>query len=313
MAVGVGASGFVGISKETVSGTYVAPTKYLVLTNETLQYQQNTKWRRPLRGVASVTGALAGNAHIEGEISVEVTEDTLPYMLDSARGALVKTGTTPNFIYTFTPNAAALPNVTMSITVVRNGVAFGYVGCVVSQMAFSIDDGTLMCTFSILGRDEATQSVPTPTYVVTSPFGDGSYILEIPTATQVFDCDSFTFTVNDNAEAQYRIKNTRGAQFIKYGERETTMSVERDFQDRTDYDAFKALTAQAILLKIGRGATPDVIAISMPAAIKDTYEISGLTGQADLIRASVAYQGVYDATTSRDYQIVVKTAEDMTP
>jgi hypothetical protein len=48
----------------------------------------------------------------------------------------------------------------------------------------------------------------------------------------------------------------------------------------------------------------------MPAAIKDTYEV-GLSGQGDLIRASVAYNGVLDSTGNA-YTITVKTQQDIT-
>jgi hypothetical protein len=313
MTVGVGASGFLGIAKEVVSGTYIAPTKYMVLTDESMKYEQATKWRRPLRGIADIAGGLAGNSHVSGSLSCEITEDTLPYILLGCRGAVVKTGTTPNILYTFTPNASALPANTLSITVVRNGMAFGYTGCVISSQTYSIEDGTLMGAFDIIGRDEATQTLPTPTHVVTSPFGDGSYMVEIPTATQVFDADSFSFKIDDAAEPQFRLKSTRGAQFVKYGERDVEITTERDFESRSEYDAYKALTALGITLKAGKLAVPDVITFSAPATIKDSYEISGLTGQADLIRAAITYKGTYDATTSRAYQIICKTSEDFIP
>jgi hypothetical protein len=284
---------------------------YLVLTDESLQHQQATRWRRPLRGIADVAGALAGNTHIEGDISCEVTEDTLPHLLRAARGALVKTLTGP-FLYTFTPNAVAVPAKTLSITVVRNGVAFGYVGCVISSQEYTIDDGVLMATFSIVGSDEADEALPTPTHVLTAPYGAGQYNLQIPTATQVFDTDTFTLSIDDSAEPQFRIKDSRGAQFVKFGERTVELSVERDFEARTDYDAYKALTAQGVLLKAIKTATVEEIDFLVPAAIKDSYEISGLTGQADLIRASISYQGVYNAATSKSYEIKMWTDEDIT-
>jgi hypothetical protein len=310
MAPGIGAGGFVGIALETTPGTYLAPTKYVPIQNESLQYQQETVWRRPIRQSADIVGAVNGDAHVEGDISMEAFEDVVAIMLYAARTTPVKTGST-NFSYVYTGNANAIPTRTLSITVVRNGVVFAYTGCVVGKFTFTIDNGLLMFNTSILGRDEATQSAPTPTWLAAQvPYGAGSYDLEIPTATQIFDADTFEFGVDDNAVAQFRLKNTgRGAQFINYGERAITLSIERDFQDRTDYDAFKALTAQSVTLNASKGAN-NSIGLVIPSSIKDTYEL-GLSGQGDLIRASIAYNGVLDSTGNA-YTITVKCQENIT-
>jgi tail tube protein len=142
------------------------------------------------------------------------------------------------------------------------------------------------------------------------PFGHGQYSIQIPTASQVFDCDGFEFTVEDNAEVQFRLKNTPGSQFSSFGERSVQLSTERDFQNRTEYDAFKALTSDAITILASKGAN-NSIQIDVPVAIKDTYEV-GLSGQGELLRAAVAWQGVTDGA-GKDYQLIVKTQENFTP
>jgi hypothetical protein len=309
MAVGIGAGGFMGIALETTAGTYVAPTKYFPFESESLAHTQETNFRRPIRKSASIIGAVDGNVRVEGDISMEAFEDVIPYFLYASRVGIVKTGSSPNFTYTATPTAAAVPVKTLSITIVRNGVSFGYVGCVVGSFTFTIEDGTLKFNPTIIGRDEADQAVPTPVFSTTVPFGAGKYNIQIPTASQVFDADGFDFSVDDSAEAQYRLKDTgRGAQFISFGERTVTLTMERDFETRTEYDAYKALTAQSVTLLATKGAN-NSISIVMPAAIKDEYTL-GLSGQGDLIRASITYNGVIDGS-GNDYTIVTKTQEDI--
>lgn len=311
MTVGIGAGGAMGVAFEVTQGTYIAPTKFIPIDNESLQYQQDTVWRRPIRYTAEILGAVAGNAHVEGDITMDCTEDVLLYFLRGARTSCVKTGTTPNFTYTFIPTAAAVPAKTLSISVDRNGMVHGYTGCIVSSFTISIEDGALKLNASIVGNNEAAQGALTGvTWPTVAPFGMGLYTLEIPTTTAVFDTDSFSFQVEDNAEPQYRLKNTGiGAQFVAFGERSTTMSVERDFEARTEYDAFKTLTSKSITLKATRTAN-NVVQIDMPASIVNTYEV-GLSGQGDLLRASVAYNGVVDGT-GKSYQLIVKTQEDIT-
>jgi len=298
------------VNTATRQGVYVLPSKFIPIDSESLQYQQATVWRRPIRKTAEILGGIAGNANVAGDLVLDATEDVVLYFLIAARTACVKTGTSPNFTYTFTPTALATPVKTLSIAVERNGMAFGYVGCIVSSISFRIEDGALKLTASIVGNDEAAQSALTGiVWPTVQPFGMGQYSIEIPTGTPVLDTDSFEFGVEDNAEPQFRLKNTgQGAQFVAFGERSTTLSVERDFEARTEYDAFKTLTSKSVSMKAIRGVN-NSIQIDTPAAIVDTYEL-GLSGQGDLIRGAVKYNGVVDGT-GKSYQIIVKTQEDI--
>lgn len=309
---GTGAQGFIGVALEATSGTYLAPTKFIPIESESLQFIQDTIWRRPIRQSADVIGAVDGNARVEGDISMEAFEDVVALFLRCARTAVTKTGTTPNFTYVYTGSAAAVPNKTLSITVVRNGIVFGYTGCVIGSFSFTVEDGLLKFNPTILGRDEAVQSLPTPTWttgIQSNPYGAGKYGLEIPTGSPITDADGFDFSVDDSAEAQYRLKSTgRGAQFISFGERTVSLSLERDFENRTDFDAFKALTASSVSLKMSKGAN-NSIDLVIPASIKETYEV-GLSGQGDLTRGSIAYQGTLDSL-GKAYEITVKTQEDL--
>lgn len=312
-AFGVGGGGFVGIALEAVAGTYVAPTKFFPILTESLQHMQETIWRRPIRQNVDILGAVPGNVHIEGDIEMEVLTDAAVYFHRISRADIQKTGTAAPWSYVVTPNAAACAGKTASITVVRNGVVFGYTGCVVAGFTYTVEDGLLKATYNIIGLDEAVQALPVPTFAGQErPFGAGEYTVEIPTASQVFDTDTFEWTVNDNGEPQYRMKNTgRGAQFIQFGEREVTLSVERDFGTRADYDAYKALTAQSITIDADSALPNEKFTLLLDAAIKDTYEV-GLSGQGDLIRASISYMCVYNAGTSRSYRLTLLADEDIT-
>lgn len=315
MAAGIGAAGILGLAKESVAGTYVTPAKFIPIRSESLAFAQETIFTRPIRGVADIVHAVPGNATVEGDIEFEVTHDNLPWFLYAMRGVVVESGLAPPYVYTMTPSAAgqkpASAGETLSITVVRNEEVFGYVNCVVGKLEITVDDGILVATVSILASDESSESDPTATWPTDPPYGAGQYVIEIPTATQVYDVDGFTFSVDDSAEHAYRLRDDgRGAMFTKFGERSSEITVERDFENRTDYDAFKALTAQAVHF---RAEDPDeagnYVDIVMDAAIKDTYEI-GLDGQGDLVRASITYQGIYDDTNSRAFVLECGSADE---
>lgn len=313
MVAGLAGCGFVGIALETVSGTYTAPTKYIYIRSENLMHQQETVWRRPIGQTVDVTAAIPGNAHVEGDIEFEATPDSCVFFHHIMRGAVNKTGAGPyTYVYTGVCGATGANTAsakTASITVVRNGIVFAYTGCLVSQVQYSVDNGTLIATYSIIGNDEAVQSAPTPTWPTTVPFGAGDIALQVPTATPIFDTEGFELTINDNAEPQYRMRSTgRGAQFVKFGERDVTMSVDRDFDTRTDYDAYKALTAQSITWAAVKGT--ETMTFLMGAAVKNTYEVS-LSGQGDLVRASIEYQAIR-AASGNAYQMTIVTAENIT-
>jgi hypothetical protein len=287
--------------------TYAAPTFFFPFLSESLGHKQDTQWRRPIRSNVDNLGGVPGNVNTEGDIELEGLVEPLIYFHRASRATLVKTGSGP-YVYTFTPNPAATASVTLSITIVRNGVAFGYTGVVVSGFKYSIDSGQLKATMTLRGSDELDQTVPVPTYSGQAQvFGAGDYNIQIPTATQVFDMDTFEWTVEDNAEPQFRLRSggLRGAQFMKFGERSVTLSTERDFQTRADYDAYKALTAQSITLQCDK-TSGEQVKIDMPVAVKETYEL-GLSGQGDLIRGRVQYQAVFDQATSKAYGLVFKS------
>lgn len=312
MAVDIQATGYMGLAFETTAGSYVAPTKFFPIRSESLQFAQDTHWRRPIRAVNDINGAVPGDAHCEGDIEMELLEDVLPYFLYASRNTVVKVGAAAPYTYTTTPFHGALPTTgrTLSLTVVRAGVVFGYTGCVVGSMSFGVDGPIGTMTFTVHGRDEAVAGVPTATFPTTLPFGSGNWNIQIPTATQIFDMDTFEFSIEDNASSEPRLKSTRGAAFVRFGERNIGLSVERDFDGRADYDAFKALTAQSILVRADKGVA-NRIDLKMPVAIKDTYDMGGLSSQGDLVRASIAYQGVYDAASSKSYEIIVITSESI--
>lgn len=310
MAVGVGAGMIVGIAVEATPGTYVAPTHFLLLKSESLKFMRSTIKRRPLRNIADVNGILNSYFSIGGDVAMEVTEDILPMVLRASRMTIVKAGG-PTFTYTATPNALALPAKTLSITVVRAGVCFGYTGCVISSQKYTLEDGLLIGTFGIVGRNEGVQGVPTPTYVNTLPFAPGNYDIQIPTATSVFDADTFDISIEDNAEPQNRLRlNSLAAEFAKFGERNIEVNIERDFDGRVDYDAFKNLTAQTVTILATKGATASVKFL-LPAAFKDDFEFSGGGSQADLIRYTAKYIGTYDAATSKACEILITTVADV--
>jgi hypothetical protein len=314
MAVGIGAAGILGVARETTNGTYRSPDKYVPFLSEDIKVVQSNIYRRPIRGIADPVGAVAGFTHVEGSITMEFTDDTFVYFMYSIRGDITKAGAVSPYTYTLTPNAEGYKTgskKTMSLTLVRNGVTFGYVGCCVTGFEFTVQDGILVVTLNMMGLQEATQSTPTASWPTIVPIGPGEHVVKIPSSTPVTDIDNFTFSVDDGGEPTFRlVSGQRYPSYIMYGEREVSASLERDFESRTEYDGFKAATASSLQILCTADAG-GYIQIDMYSTIKDSYEV-GLSGQGDMVRASIEYKGVYNVSASASYEIVVSTTANLT-
>jgi len=312
MGVTIGAEGYIGIALETTPSEYEAPTKFFPIRNESLTWSQNTNQRRVIRGTADVIGAVPGNGNVEGDIDMELLSDVLPYFLMCARGTLIQDDgpEAGSFQYNFVPAHNAVAPNTMSITIVRGEEAFGYVGCVVASQNYSVDNDMAVVTFTVLGTSEESVAAPAaPIYTDDVPYGAGMWKIQIPTDTQIYDADSFSFEVDDNGEVQNRLKDELGAQFISFGERNTSLSLDRDFENRDEYNDFKLLTEKSVSVEVEESTT-NRCKFTIPVAFIDDYAVN-LSGVGDLVRSSNTYIAVHDDDTGGAYEIELVTDEDL--
>jgi hypothetical protein len=277
---------------------------------------EDAYYRRNIRAVAEISGVVPGYTHVEGDLEMEVTSDTLPYFLYAARTTPAKAGGPAPFTYTFVPANVAKATTatgptnrkTLSLTIVRGSNPFGYVGNSVGQIVFTVDGGVLIATMSVIGSDEAAQSNPSPTWPTSLPFGPGKVTLEIPDGTPRADMDTFTLTINDNLIAANRLNGQRKSAYQNWGEREITMGVEADFDTLTDYTNFKNKTSQTVEVLSTNNVTDDEVSVKLRAAIINSYAVN-LSSLGDVNRVAFDYQGILDPTGS--YQVVIKTTEDV--
>lgn len=329
MPAGLGGGGKVGIAFETTMGTYVAPTVFVPVLNEGLRYTEEKYKSEQIRQQTIHSDVKSGYYHVEGDIELEVDPNNIVHWLYASRHTITKTGAGP-FTYKFTPSSAGSASTgagatvakTLSITIVRNNVVFGYTGCVVGGFEFMIEDGVLKCTLNVLGLAEAVQSAPSPTWVAPILYGADAHRVYLAAAavTPTFGAvdvnfNGFTFRANYNAEAQNRIRSDRSASYISFGITEAEIESELDFLDRTDYDNFVTNVQRAIKLEsLNGGATlaaaTDGVRLQGNRVSYDTYDI-GLEGMGDLIMAG--FTGSMIGISGGDaYQIEVKSAVSIT-
>jgi hypothetical protein len=309
----IGGSGSVYVGLESAYGTPNDPAAggvgvWVPVLNESLQYvEPNRYYSEQIRQQAVHFDAKQSYYHVEGDIKIEVDAHFMPYFLYASRHTVVKSGAGP-YTYTVTPSAkgSTYPGGTargLSIGIIRNAVGFLYVGCVVNQWVFTLEDGILTCTMSILGLKEQSfvAGSATPTWIAPSLFGADAHGVYVDTSglTPAFASldatfNGYTQTINHNGEPQNRITRDRAATYIKYGISEISYDTELDFVSRAEYDNFVAATFRAIKfesIKPGGtggtyGAATEAFRITNYKTVYNTYEVD-LGGMGDLIMARV--------------------------
>lgn len=310
MPAGLGGSGYLAVIHEVTMGTYLPPTTagtiFVPILSESLAYTEDKYYSEQIRQQVMDSEQKPSYYHVEGDIVMEVDTAFLPYFLYMSRFNITKTGAASPWTYKYTPSTAGSATTatgpttrkTGSMTVVRNGIGFGYAGCVVGGWEFTIEDGVLRVTMSVLGLSEVTPAgLGTPVWTAAKLLGADAHTISVdaagvaPTfATPAVNFNGYTSNINHNAEAQNRIRSDRSASYISYGKTEATLDTELDFESKVEYDNYKASTKSAYRMRsIGDGAayaaSTDAITIDFNRASYDSYEL-GLGGIAELIMAS---------------------------
>lgn len=329
MPAGLGGGGKVGIAFETTMGTYVAPSIFVPILSESLAYTEEKYYSEQIRQQTIVSDVKSGYYHVEGDIEMEADPTNLPYWLYASRHAIAKVAGPPA-VYTFTPSSAGSASTatgattpkTLSITIVRNNVVFGYTGCTVGSFEFTIEDAVLRVTMNVLGIAEAVQTAPSPTWVAPDLLGADSHRVYLaaaavaPTFSAVdVNFNGFTFRANYNAEAQNRINAQRSASYVSFGITEAEIESELDFLTRTDYDNFVGNVQRAIKLESTNGgatfaAATSGVRLQGNRVSYDTYDIP-LEGMGDLIMAGFTGRMV-GITGGSAYEIAVKSPANIT-
>jgi hypothetical protein len=335
MPAGLGGGGWLNIVFETAMGTYLPPTTagslWVPIISESLHYVEDKYYSEQIRQSTIESDVQSSYYHIEGDVVLEVDMNYMPYFGYASRHSITKTGAGAPFTYDFVPSQAGAASTaasganarTLSMTVARNGVGFGYGGCIVNTWEFTIDNGILRASLGILGMNEQQPGgLGTPAWIAPSLFGAASHSVYVAAsaAAPAFgaastDFNGFTANLGYNAAAQNRIIANRAAAYISFGKTEATYTTELDFINRTEYDNFKAATQRAVRLESLVGgasyaAATQAFQLTFNRSAYDTYEL-GLGGIGDLIMAAVTGRAL-GVAGGNPYQMSMKSPVSIT-
>lgn len=343
MPAGLSGAGWLAIAHEATMGTYVETTDpgtvWVPILSEDLKYTEQKYYSEQIRQEAIESEVARSYYHVEGSVRMEADPQFLPLFLHCSRHKIERTPDGDAFEYVYTPEkfgSAFSGDIedgdpqTASITIVRNEQGFGYAGCVVGSMEFTIDNGVLVVTFNVIGLSEQEPSDldDTPVWVQSVILGADSHDIYVadaatsedpdPTFTDpIVDFNGITININYNGEAQNRIQSTRAAAYISYGKTEVSYTTELDFIDRDEYDNFvnadtRALRLESKRLDDGMTTFDDVdygVRIDINRTNYETYDVN-LAGMADLLMANVTGRALGVAGADA-FTITVRSTTDV--
>ena len=192
MAIGSGLGAQLGIAAESSYGTFVAPTKFIEFTKESLVLKKTT---------AQSAGIAAGRLmplsarrvltrkEASGSFDIEVTNKSMGLILQSLMGTTVtpvQQGATAAYLQTHTLASVAGKSLTIQKGVpLTTGTVTDktFIGCKLTSGEFSCEvGGMLMGTFEVDGKDcDEAQTLATASYPSMSPFHFGQLTVKAGT------------------------------------------------------------------------------------------------------------------------------------
>lgn len=329
---GLAGGASVGVAFETVMGTYVAPTVFVPVLSDTLEYTSTPYRSAQIRQQSVYTDAKPSYYHVEGDIELEVDPNNILYFLYATRHTITKTGAGP-YTYKFVPNSAAVQGTaagpttakTISITTVKNGERFGFAGCTLAGFEFRVDTdtGVLMATLNILGLSEAQVADPTEAWIAPILYGADAHRIYLDAAGTApafagsadVNHNGLTFAITFNSDPQNRVRSDRSASYIAHHITEGTLTADIDFLTRADYDNFEQVNKRALRFESLNGGATLAAATDGVRMQANNYYFSSyaipLSGMGDLIAANT--EGSILGITGGDaYEVHVKSAVSIT-
>ncbi|MCG0061740.1 phage tail tube protein [Streptomyces tricolor] len=184
MAIGSGLGAQLGIAAESTYGTFVAPTKFLEFTKESLALKKTTAQSTGIasgRLMALSARRVVTRKEVSGSIDLEVTNKGQGLLLQALMGTSVtpvQQGATAAYLQTHTLADTAGKSLTVQKGVpLTSGTVTDktFLGCKVTSAEFSCEvGGMLTATYEFDGKDcDETQTLAAASYSNMSPFHFG--------------------------------------------------------------------------------------------------------------------------------------------
>lgn len=314
MANAVGRLGWLGIAKEVTPGTPVTPATYLPFTEQSLGEKHEPIGDIAAKGVREQQyGSVQGKQWGEGAFTVNLDETRIGNILLMLFGT-VNTSTVSGSIkdHTFSRNNSNTPQTyTITLDRVTDRKTFPY--CVAKSGEIAFSDGLVTAKVDVLSQFPATSVSGTLTVASGNLYGwkDAQVLFgttlttaDVATPTKVSE---FSLTI-DNASVPTFRSGVQQPVSIDHTTFRVFGSFKLYFESTTQLDAYRALTKQAMILRLtGRGLAGGYKeALNINLASVRLTEATVETPVDDLIMLSCSFEAEYDSVTSKSADAVLR-------
>ncbi|MFJ4712722.1 phage tail tube protein [Streptomyces sp. NPDC088785] len=314
MAIGSGLGAQLSIGAETTYGTYVAPSKHLEFTKESLVLKKTTAQSAGIaanRLVALSSRRVVTQREANGSIDLEVTNKGMGTLLQ----ALMGTSVTPaqQAASTAYLQAHTLADTAGKSLVIQKGVPLTtgavtdktFLGCKVTSAEFSCEQGGMLTAsyeFDCKDCDE-TQTLVVASYSNVSPFHFGQMALKTGTYASETALDGIR-KVSIKIERPQAVDRFYAGQAglkkepISNDQVKITGSVEMDYVATTLDDLHTSDAATSLVWEfvgpIIASTYPETFRIKLPAIRID--EAPPTIDGFEVIKPTISFTGLYDGT-----------------
>jgi hypothetical protein len=251
-----------GVVAESTFGTYVAPTKFVEFTGESLAWNQerieSKAWRAGTR-VLSASRWKAGKISVAGNIELEVSTKSFGLFFQHAlgTGTITTPGSATARLMAFTLGDLLGKSMTVQVGMEDTAGtvrAFSFKGCKVNTMSLGCATGELLTmSLGIIGQDLDTgQTLGSASYA-SSPelfsFVEGSLSVGTTGGTVAITAKDWTLEVDNSLSADdYTLGSAKMRQPIEPAMRKVSGTFDSDFVDLVEFNRFKNATESTLTM-----------------------------------------------------------------
>ncbi|MEU9894235.1 phage tail tube protein [Streptomyces phaeochromogenes] len=314
MAIGSGLGAQLGIAPEVTYGTFVAPTKFVEFTKESLQLKKTTAQSAGIaagRLIALSSRRVVTQKQVSGSIDLEVTNKAMGLILQSLMGTTVtpvQQGATAAYLQTHTLADTAGKSLTVQVGIpLTTGTVTdkSFLGCKIVSAEFSCEiGGMLMCTLEIDGKDcDETQTLAVASYPAMSPFHFGQMAVKtgsFGTETARSGIRKVSIKVERPQAVDRFYAGAAGlkAEPISNDQVKITGSLEMDYIDTTLDDLHTSDAATSLVWEfigpIIAATHAETFRVVLPAIRVD--EAPPTVEGFDVVKPTIQFTGLYDGT-----------------
>jgi len=301
MSLGFGYNSWVGVGTEATYGTPVTRTNFLEINSESLTAEDDVVKSNSVYWLTDdVDNYCQGRKKIGGGIEFDVRVQGAESILKSAFGthSYIANGTSVDggTLHTFGIADAVGSPLTMEVN--RDVASFVYHGCKINSLTLNGgNEGMLTASADIIGEDEGTTAVSTPSFSTSKYWCFSQCALTIDSGTR--SVTGFNVTLNNNlTDDRYHL----GSRFMKEPQRAGRVSVTGDitveFDGTTDWSTFNSAGTAALVAKY----TGDTLTGTIANYLQVTIPYMRFTGMpinvsdSGRIMYTIPFEGLSDGT-----------------